>query len=172
MSHMSLSLLFQQYTACLVCLTWMVIEFGGMWPYSRCFVGCCFQDLFKIACSIPVSFPFCFFSMHFVSIHVVHPDSSIDATTVRYYEFLQSKFFTNIRGPAQYVCINGWLSLRLGQLVCLQFPAARGLHLVLKKSHDTQVYNVFFVFVFCGLSTFEGYLISKPPLQKNRNDTI
>ena len=23
---------------------------GGMWPYSCCFVECCFQDLFKAAC--------------------------------------------------------------------------------------------------------------------------
>ena len=28
---------------------WMVFEMGGKWPYSCCFVGCCFQDLSKIA---------------------------------------------------------------------------------------------------------------------------
>ena len=27
--------------------TWMVLEMRGRWPYSCCFVGCCFQDLFK-----------------------------------------------------------------------------------------------------------------------------
>ena len=30
----------------------MVLEKWGKWPYSCCFVGCCFQDLFNIACSI------------------------------------------------------------------------------------------------------------------------
>ena len=36
---------------------------GGRWPYSCCFVGCCLQDL-----------PF----FPYVSVHVVHPYSSID----------------------------------------------------------------------------------------------
>ena len=53
-SVMSLSLLFQQCPACLVCLTWIVFMMGGRWPYSWCFVGCCLQDLFNIACSILV----------------------------------------------------------------------------------------------------------------------
>ena len=33
-------------SACLVHLTWIVFM-GGRWPYSCCFVECCFQDLFK-----------------------------------------------------------------------------------------------------------------------------
>ena len=76
----SLSLLLQQSPVCLVCLTWMVLEMGGKWPFSCCFVGCCFQDLFNIAQSILVQFPSRFFFLHFVSIHVVHPYSSIDTT--------------------------------------------------------------------------------------------
>ena len=35
-------------------LTWIVFMIGGRWLYSWCLVGCCCQDLFKIACSILV----------------------------------------------------------------------------------------------------------------------
>ena len=51
-SLMSSSLLLQQYTACLVRLTWIVFVMGDRWPYSWCIVGCCRQDLFNIARSI------------------------------------------------------------------------------------------------------------------------
>ena len=51
-SLMSSSLLLQQCPACLVRLTWIVFVIGGRWPYSWCLVGCCHQDLFKIARSI------------------------------------------------------------------------------------------------------------------------
>ena len=51
-SLMSLSLLLQQCPACLVHLILIVFGVGGRWPYSCCFVGCCLQDLFNIACSI------------------------------------------------------------------------------------------------------------------------
>ena len=53
-SLMSSSLLLQQSAACLVRLTWIVFVIGGRWPYSWCLVGCCRQDLFKIARSILV----------------------------------------------------------------------------------------------------------------------
>ena len=53
-SLMSSSLLLQQCPACLVRLTWIVFVIGGRWPYSWCLVGCCRQDLFKIARSIRV----------------------------------------------------------------------------------------------------------------------
>ena len=53
-SLMSSSLLLQQCPACLVRLTWIVFVIGGRWPYSWCLVGCCRQDLFKIAHSILV----------------------------------------------------------------------------------------------------------------------
>ena len=79
-SLMSSSLLLQQCPACLVCLTWIVLVIGGRWPYSCCLVGYCRQDLFKIACSILVLLPSSFFSSRFVSVHVVHPYSSIDVT--------------------------------------------------------------------------------------------
>ena len=52
-SLMSSSLLLQQCPACLVRLTWIVIVIGGRWPYSWCLVGCCCQDLLRIAhCNI------------------------------------------------------------------------------------------------------------------------
>ena len=50
-SLMSSSLLLQQCPACLVHLTWIVFVMGGRWPYSWCVVGCCFQNLFNIACN-------------------------------------------------------------------------------------------------------------------------
>ena len=53
-SLMSSSLLLQQCPACLVRLTWIVFMIGDRWPYSWCLVGCCCQDLFKIARSILV----------------------------------------------------------------------------------------------------------------------
>ena len=55
-SLMSSSLLLQQYPACLVRLTWIVFMIGGRWPYSWCLVGCCRQEVFKIARSISVYF--------------------------------------------------------------------------------------------------------------------
>ena len=68
----SSSLLLQKCPACLVHLTWIVFVIGGRWPYSWCLVGCCCQDLFKIARSILVKLPSSF-SSGFVRVHVVHP---------------------------------------------------------------------------------------------------
>ena len=79
MSLMSLPLLLQLCTACLVILTWMFLEMGGKWPYSCSFVRRCFQDLFKMVCHILVLFPSS--SMCFVSIYVVHPYSCTDTAT-------------------------------------------------------------------------------------------
>ena len=62
-SLMSSFLLLQQCPACFVRLIWIVLEIGGGWPYSCCFVGCCFQDLFNMTRSILVQFPSSFFSM-------------------------------------------------------------------------------------------------------------
>ena len=77
---LSSSLLFQQYHAYLVPLTWVVLEMGDKWPYNCCFREYCFQDLFKIGRSIVEQFLSSFFSIRFVSIHVVHPYISIDTT--------------------------------------------------------------------------------------------
>ena len=79
-SLMSSSLLLQQGPACLVRLTLIVFVMGGRWPYSWCLVGCCRQNLFNIAPSILAQLPCSFSSSRFVSVHVVHPYSSIDTT--------------------------------------------------------------------------------------------
>ena len=60
-------LLLQQIPACLAHFTWMVLEIGSKWPYSSCFLRCCFQDLFKTAFNILVKFTSSFFSERFVS---------------------------------------------------------------------------------------------------------
>ena len=75
---MSSSILLQQCPACLVRLIWIVLEMGGRWLYSWCFVRCCFQDVFNIARNILVQFPSSFFSIRLVSVHVVQPYSKID----------------------------------------------------------------------------------------------
>ena len=80
-SLMSLSLPSQQCPACLVGLIWMVLEMGDKWLNSCCFVGCCYRNLFSIARSILVQFLSSFFSIRFVSVLVVYPNSSIDRTT-------------------------------------------------------------------------------------------
>ena len=79
-SLMSLSLLLQQCPACLVRLTCIAFVMGGKWPYSWCLVRCCRQDLFNIALNILVQLPSSFFSSRLVSVHVMHPYSSIDTT--------------------------------------------------------------------------------------------
>ena len=78
---MSSSLLFQKCSACLVRLILIVFVMGGRWSCSCCVVGCCLQDLFNIARSILVYLPSSSFSIHLVSVSVVHPYSSIDTTT-------------------------------------------------------------------------------------------
>ena len=74
-----------QCPTCLVCLIWIVCEMGGRWPYSCCFMGYCFKDLFKTAhnilCSSYLAFSLCFLSIHMVNpygesiwwIHMVNP---------------------------------------------------------------------------------------------------
>ena len=78
---MSSSLLLQQCPARLVRLIWMVFKMGSRWPYSCCFEGCCFQDLFDIDCSILVQLASSFYSVCLVSVQMVHPYSSMDMTS-------------------------------------------------------------------------------------------
>ena len=75
---MSSPLLLQQRPACLACLIWIVFEMGGWCLYSCYNVEYCFQDLFDTARSILVELPSSFLSIRLVSVHVVHPYSSID----------------------------------------------------------------------------------------------
>ena len=59
----------------------MVLEMGGWWAYSYCFVGLCLKDLFNIAHRILVQLPSStFFSIRLVNVHVIHPYSNIDTT--------------------------------------------------------------------------------------------
>ena len=62
--------------------------------YSCCFVGYCFQDLFCIVRSIHVQFPSSVFSIRLVSVHVVHPYSSMDTTAAwkKLYFIISDKF--------------------------------------------------------------------------------
>ena len=77
---MSSSLLLKQCPIYLVLLTWIVFVMGGRWPYSCCFGKCCLHDLFNIANSIFVQLPSSFFTIRLVSVHAVHPYSSINTT--------------------------------------------------------------------------------------------
>ena len=79
-SLISSSLLLQQCPACLARLTLIVFVIGCRCPYSGCFLKCCIQDLFNTARGILVSLPSSFSSIHLVSVHVVHPYSSIYTT--------------------------------------------------------------------------------------------
>ena len=54
----------------------MVCEIRGKEPYSYCFLGCCFLDLFKTAHDILVQFPSSFSSTRFDRLHGVQPFSS------------------------------------------------------------------------------------------------
>ena len=67
---------------CTSCSSYLVLEKGGKWPYSCCFMWCCFQDLINMARSIFVQFSSSFFFIRLVSIQVVHQYSSIDTTDV------------------------------------------------------------------------------------------
>ena len=51
MSLKNFSLMLQLFPVCFVCLTGMVCKMGGKWLYGYCFVGSCFQDLFKTVCA-------------------------------------------------------------------------------------------------------------------------
>ena len=70
-----------QCLANLVRLIWMVFEKRSSWPYNCYFVGCCFQDVFNILHSILMQMPSSLFYVCFVSVHVVHPFSSMGTTT-------------------------------------------------------------------------------------------
>ena len=71
---MTSSLLLQLCPACFVNLIWIILDIGGRWPYSCCFVRSFFY-------SILVQFLSRFFSICLVSVHVIHPYNRIDATT-------------------------------------------------------------------------------------------
>ena len=83
MSLMSSSLLLQQCPTCLIRLTWIDFAKGGVWPYSCCFFRVLAPGLVQYfsrhSCVITAKI---FFSIRLVSVHVVHPYSSIDTTAI------------------------------------------------------------------------------------------
>ena len=58
----------------------MVLKRGGRWSYNCRFTGYFHQDFLNIARRILVQLPSSFFSIHLVSVHVVHLYCSIDTT--------------------------------------------------------------------------------------------
>ena len=70
---MKSTLLLQQ---CPTRLIWRVFEMAHTCLYSCCFVRCCLWDLFNTTRNILMQLPSSFLSIHLVSIHVMHPDSS------------------------------------------------------------------------------------------------
>ena len=59
---------------CITCTSWTFWEIRGNCQYSCCFARYCFQNVFKTAQSFSCSF----FSLHFLSVHVMLPKSTID----------------------------------------------------------------------------------------------
>ena len=74
----------------------MFFEMGSKWPYSCCFMGCCFQD---IASNILVQFLSSFFSIDFV----VHLYSSLDTAAA------WKKFRFNLSDRSDFHMINSLL---------------------------------------------------------------
>ena len=100
--------------SCISGSSWIVFVMGGKWLYSCCFVGCCIQNLFITAHSILVQLPSSFFSIHFVSVHVVHQYSSIDMTAawkkLRFILLVRSDFYmTDILLIAVHAFASGML---------------------------------------------------------------
>ena len=66
----------------------------GKWPYSCCFVGYCFQDLYKIACTNLVQFQSSFFFKHFIEVQVIQPYNIDMATTSKKsHSILSERYF-------------------------------------------------------------------------------
>ena len=79
MSLICSPLLLQQCSVSLVHLIRIVLEMEVRRPYSWCFVICCFQDLFNMACSFLVQLSSNFF-LPTLRVHVGHPCCSMDMT--------------------------------------------------------------------------------------------
>ena len=57
---------------CLVCLTWMIYELKGKWPYCCSFVGGCFYQFKRVfLCSSHLAFSLCILLVSMWCIHIV-----------------------------------------------------------------------------------------------------
>ena len=66
-------------------LTWMLCQIRGKWLYSCCFAVCCFQHLFKTACSILVLWQYSFISLYFFFFIVVWTQLPLGRNAVAFY---------------------------------------------------------------------------------------
>ena len=123
-SLMSLSLLLQEWPACLVRLILIVFVMDAWWLFSCCFVGFCRQD-FNIARSILVYYPSSFFSIPLFSVHVVLLYSHIDTAT-------------------------GWKKLRFLLLVRSDFHMTDSLSIVIYSFPICMCNETFFLLVILG----------------------
>ena len=96
---------------------------GGRWPYSCCFVGCCLQNLFSIARSILEQLPSSFFYIRLVSVHIVHPYSSVDTTAawkkLRFILSVRSDFHMTKRLSIALHAFNSRVLMSVSVDVCL-----------------------------------------------------
>ena len=63
--------------------SYLVCGIGGNWRYSYCFVGSAARIRLKLHVAFLCTSHLAFFSIHFVSVHVVHPYSSTDTDAAR-----------------------------------------------------------------------------------------
>ena len=119
------SLHLQQCPACLVRLNWMVCKMGVKWPYSCCFVVCCFQDLFKYHfCVVPIQLLFFFFflSKPVVGIQVLQPYCSTDMATtwkksILFYQRSNFHVIDNVSVAVHVFPIRVLISLSVDEIV-------------------------------------------------------
>ena len=127
---------------------------GGKWPYSCCFAECCFQKLLITARRILEQLPSSFFSIRFVSVHVVHPYSSMD--TVAAWE--KMRFIFSDRSDLHMTDTSQCLhSLRINvkhKIYTHEYFFLVAMFFIFKKciyKHNKIYLNkiVYFVFCFC-----------------------
>ena len=79
----------------------MVFEMGGKWPFSGCFVGCCFQVLFKTTRSILVLFSSRFFCECFDAFaRLISTSLSVDEILLPRYMYLSTNL--NVDGSFSF----------------------------------------------------------------------
>ena len=90
----------------------------GRWLRCRCFVGCCFSDLFNTARNILVNLLSIFFSIRLLSVHVVHQYSSIDTTAA----LKKTAFYMNSGFKKSYPSLKNGLLNWIDALTTQKYP--------------------------------------------------